>query len=68
MKKKRKYKLTRTAMPLRSEPALAAVGDVLGTLSVDVSEMKIISTGMLRARLATWSILVCNPWPISVPP
>ncbi len=55
-------------MPLRSDPALAAVGDVLGTLSVDVSEMKIKSTGMLSARLATWSIFVCNPWPISVPP
>ena len=29
--------LTKTAIPFRSEPALAAVGDVFGTLSVDVS-------------------------------
>ena len=31
--------ITITAMPFKSEPALAAVGDVLGTLSVAVSAM-----------------------------
>ena len=33
---------SRTAIPLRSEPALAAVGDVLGTLSVEVSAICIL--------------------------
>lgn len=47
--------LTMTAMPLMSEPMLAAVGDVLGTLSVLVSAMKILSAGMPNARLATCS-------------
>lgn len=42
-----------TAMPFRSEPALAAVGEVLGTLSVDVSLMKMYDSGMSNARAAT---------------
>lgn len=45
-------------MPLRSEPALAAVGDVLGTLSVDVSLMKMYDSGIWRARAQTW----CREW------
>jgi len=44
---------TMTAIPLRSELALAAVADVFGTVLVPVSQMWIFSAGMRRARLAT---------------
>jgi len=40
-------------MPLISEPELAAVGLVLGTVLVPVSEMTIFEQGIPRARLAT---------------
>jgi hypothetical protein len=42
-----------TAIPFKSEPQLAAVGDVFGTLSVDVSEMWMKSAEIPRALLAT---------------
>ena len=45
---------TMTAMPLRSDPQLAAVGDVLGTHADDVSVIWIKSTGISSARLATY--------------
>ena len=57
-----------TAPPLRSAPALAAVAEVLGTLSVRVGASRTFSSGRPSAVAATWSILVCRPWPISVPP
>lgn len=50
------YILTSTAPPLRSEPQLAAVGDVLGTVVVDVSIVYILSAGIPRAVLATYNI------------
>lgn len=57
-----------TAAPLRSEEAEAAVGLVLGTVLVLVSEMWIFEQGIPRTLLATWTILVWSPCPISVPP
>ena len=46
--------LTLTAMPLRSDEAEAAVGDVFATVFVLVSEMWILDTGMPKHRAATW--------------
>lgn len=43
------------AMPLRSEPELAAVAPVLGTLSVAVSEMWIQVAGIPKALLVTYT-------------
>jgi len=40
-------------MPLRSDPQLAAVADVLGTLSVAVSAMYILSGFTFNSLLAT---------------
>ena len=57
-----------TAPPLRSAPALAAVAEVFGTLSVRVGASRTFSSGNPSAVAATCSILVCRPWPISVPP
>ena len=45
--------LTLTAMPLRSDDAEAAVGDVLATVLVLVSVMWILDTGMPKLRAAT---------------
>ena len=56
------------APPLRSAPLLAAVALVLGTLSVRVGASRTLCIGTPSAVAATWSILVCSPWPISVPP
>ena len=55
-------------MPLRSEPELAAVAEVLGTLSVRVCISRMLLTGRPSSRMAMPRILVCRPWPISVPP
>ena len=44
---------SRTAIPLRSDPALAAVGGVLGTVSVPVSMMCTLSWGIPRVCAAT---------------
>jgi hypothetical protein len=57
-----------TAPPLRSAPELAAVAEVLGTLSVRVGASRTRGSGTPRVVAATWIILVCRPWPISVPP
>ena len=42
-----------TAIPLRSDPAEAAVGGVLGTLSVEVSVMWILESLIPRVWAAT---------------
>ena len=47
--------LTMTAMPLRSDPDEAAVGDMLGTVAVDVSLMWILDMGRSSTRLATYT-------------
>ena len=57
-----------TAPPLMSEPELAAVAEVFGTLSVRVGASRTVLIGTPSAVAATWIILVCRPWPISVPP
>jgi hypothetical protein len=44
------------AIPLRSDPALAAVGEALGTLSVEVSLMWISTSGTPSALLATYEL------------
>ena len=57
-----------TAWPFRSEPLLAAVAEVFGTLSVLVAMIWMRDGDTPSVRAATASILVCRPWPISVPP
>ena len=57
-----------TAPPLMSAPELAAVAEVFGTLSVRVGASRTVFIGTPSAVAATWIILVCRPWPISVPP
>mgnify|MGYP001628016324 CR=1 FL=1 len=57
-----------TAAPFRSVPLEAAVALVFGTLSVRVGMMRTVSRGTPRVWAAICSILVCRPWPISVPP
>jgi hypothetical protein len=44
------------AIPLRSDPALAAVGELLGTLSVEVSLMWMLTSGTPSALLATYEM------------
>lgn len=44
---------TMMAIPFKSEPALAAVGEELGTLSVEVSLMWMSTSGTPNALLAT---------------
>ena len=56
------------APPFRSAPELAAVAEVFGTLSVRVGASRTKDSGTPSAVAATWIILVCRPWPISVPP
>ena len=56
------------APPLRSAPELAAVAEVLGTLSVRVGANRTALSGTPSAVAATWIIFVCRPCPISVPP
>ncbi len=43
-----------TAIPLRSELELAAVGEAFGTVSVLVSMMLILDVGIFSTRLATY--------------
>ncbi len=57
-----------TAAPFRSAPDDAAVADAFGTLSVRVGARRTRESGTPSAVAATCSILVCRPWPISVPP
>ena len=44
------------------------MADVLGTLSVRVGASLTLLSGRPSVVAATWIILVCRPWPISVPP
>ena len=55
--------LTLTAMPLRSVDADAAVGEVLGTVLVLVSLIRILDTGIPKLLAATCnkSIMPCYP-------
>jgi hypothetical protein len=56
------------ARPLRSVPLDAAVAEALGTLPVSVAVMRTRSKGTPSSSATTCMILVCRPWPISVPP
>lgn len=56
--KKKFHCLTMMAIPFKSEETLAAVGEVFGTLSVEVSEICIFSIGHPKTLLATWIIFV----------
>ena len=58
----------RAAMPFRSEPAEAAVAEVLGTLSVRVAETLTLPMSIRNVDATTWATLVNSPCPISVPP
>lgn len=44
------------------------MAEVFGTLSVRVGARRIAASGTPSAVAATCRILVCRPWPISVPP
>ena len=44
------------------------MAEVFGTLSVRVGASRTDASGTPSAVAATWIILVCRPWPISVPP
>ena len=59
---------SRAAMPLRSVPDEAAVGDAFGTLLVSEAVTRIASSGSPSSRATTCRTLVNRPWPISVPP
>ena len=50
-----------TAPPLMSDPELAAVAEVFGTLSVRVGASRTRLIGTPSAVAATWIILVCSP-------
>ena len=56
------------AMPFRSEPDEAAVGEVFGTLPVVVAVMRILSMSIWKASATTCATLTNRPCPISVPP
>ncbi len=56
------------ALPFRSAPLEAAVGEVLGTLSVLVAVIWMRSISTWNTSATTCATLVFRPWPISVPP
>ncbi|MNF88633.1 hypothetical protein D3C85_1224420 [compost metagenome] len=56
------------ALPFRSVPLEAAVGEVLGTLSVLVAVIWMRPISTWKTSATTWATLVFRPWPISVPP
>jgi hypothetical protein len=56
------------AMPLRSEPEDAAVGDVFGTLAVLVADTRMWSRSIANTSATTCATLMNSPCPISVPP
>ena len=58
----------RAAMPLRSEPADAAVGAVFGTLSVRVEVIFTRSMPTPNSSATTCATFMKSPCPISVPP
>ena len=56
------------AMPLRSVPADAAVGDVFGTLAVVVAVISRAPSETPNSSATTCATLTNRPCPISVPP
>ncbi len=56
------------AMPLRSEPEEAAVGEVFGTFAVLVADTRIWSRSIANVSATTCATLTNRPCPISVPP
>ncbi len=58
----------RAAMPLRSLPEEAAVGDVFGTLPVCVAVIFTRSRSTWNYSATTCATLMLSPCPISVPP
>ncbi|MCY1441674.1 hypothetical protein D9M71_579970 [compost metagenome] len=56
------------ALPFRSAPLDAAVGEVFGTLSVLVAVICTRSISTWNTSATTCATLVFRPWPISVPP
>ena len=56
------------AMPFRSDPDDAAVGVVLGTMSVFVAVILTCAKSMPNSSATTCATLVWSPCPISVPP
>ena len=59
---------SRAASPLRSAPALAAVGEVLATRPVLAVSTRTRASSRPRVRAATTRILRLTPWPISTAP
>ncbi len=57
-----------TALPLRSLPDEAAVAEVFGTFAVSVAFTRTPARVTPSSSATTCEILVCSPWPISVPP
>lgn len=55
-------------LAVESAPLEAAVGDVLGTLSVLVAVIWMRSKSTRNTCATTCATLVFRPWPISVPP
>ena len=56
------------AMPFKSVPLEAAVGEVFGTLSVRVALILTALKSTPKPWATICAILVFSPWPISVPP
>ena len=56
------------AWPLRSVPEEAAVGDVFGTLAVEVAVFFTRSSGMPNVSATICATFTNNPCPISMPP
>ena len=58
----------RAAIPFRSLPDDAAVGEALGTLLVSDADTRTAASGTPSSCATTCATLVKRPWPISVPP
>jgi hypothetical protein len=58
----------RAASPFRSVPLEAAVGEVFGTLPVEVGMRRTLPSGTPSSLATICATLVISPWPISVPP
>ncbi|MNN52540.1 hypothetical protein D3C81_1672460 [compost metagenome] len=56
------------ALPFRSAPEEAAVGEVFGTFSVLVAVICTRWKSTWNTSATTCATLVFRPWPISVPP
>ena len=59
---------SRAAMPFRSLPDEAAVGDAFGTLLVSDADTRTLASGTPISCATTCATFVNRPWPISVPP